>query len=186
MPVPTSLPTPEKKRKRAALVNFSAVAAVSFALDYATKLWALKTLTPAEEQPLIGNLITLKLIFNPGAAFSFLSHATWVFTIFTIIVLLLLPLLMRKVTSHAWSITFGLVGGGAAGNLLDRLTQPPGFAVGHVVDFLNWNDWFIGNVADIWIVVAATIAFILVVKDHPFNPETTPETSANKDTAAHE
>ena len=33
--------------------------------------------------------------------------------------------------------------------------RPPSFGQGHVVDFINYNGWFVGNVADIWIVVAA-------------------------------
>ena len=46
----------------------------------------------------------------------------------------------------------GLLLGAALGNLTDRFVRPPGGGQGHVVDFLDYNGWFIGNVADIWIV----------------------------------
>ena len=62
-----------------------------------------------------------------------------------------------------------LLFGGAIGNLIDRLIQPPSFGMGHVVDFLNWNGWFVGNVADIYIVVAAASMFFLAVFEVPFN-----------------
>src|SRR5699024_7128916 len=33
--------------------------------------------------------------------------------------------------------------------------RDPGFAVGHVVDFINYNGWFVGNIADVAIVLSA-------------------------------
>jgi len=53
--------------------------------------------------------------------------------------------------------------GGALGNLTDRLTRDPGFGRGHVVDFIDYNGWFVGNVADIAIVSAAVLIAILAL-----------------------
>ena len=58
------------------------------------------------------------------------------------------------------AVLLGLLAGGAAGNLWDRLTRPPAIGQGHVVDFINYNGWFIGNVADIWIVGAALVLIV--------------------------
>ncbi len=56
---------------------------------------------------------------------------------------------------------FGIALGGAVGNLIDRLFRDPGFGRGHVVDMINYNNIFVGNVADIAIVGAAVV-FMLV------------------------
>lgn len=131
------------------------VAAVAVMLDLLTKQWALRNLTEGESRPLIGDFIRLQLIHNPGAAFSFGEGFTWIFTILSIGILALIIWYSMTVTDTTLAVILGLIAGGAAGNLWNRLTQPPGFGRGHVVDFINYNGWFIGNVADIWIVLAA-------------------------------
>lgn len=141
------------------------VAAAAFASDLGTKLWATSFLSEGETSPLLGSLITFQLIRNPGAAFSLGAGSAWIFTVLTVGVLGILIWYSRKVTSPVLAVILGLLAGGAVGNLADRLLRPPGFARGHVVDFLNYNDWFIGNVADIWIVVGAVGLFIYFVRD---------------------
>ncbi len=71
---------------------------------------------------------------------------------------------ISKIRSRAWAITLGLLLGGAIGNLIDRLFRYPGFAHGHVVDFIGYWNWFTGNVADIAIVVAAVMLALLSVR----------------------
>lgn len=136
------------------------VAAIAVTADLVTKWWALGNLEEGQSRPLIGDFITLDLVFNPGAAFSLGESATWIFTVLTAIVLVALFWYAFKVDNPVIAVILGMLMGGAAGNLYDRLTQPPGFGRGHVVDFINYNDWFVGNVADIWIVCAA-IALVL-------------------------
>ncbi len=131
------------------------VGVVALALDLWSKSWALNNLVEGEKHPFIGNFITLQLIHNPGAAFSLGAGSTWIFTILSVIILGAIIWYATKVTSVPLAILLGIIAGGAAGNLWDRLTRPPGFGRGYVVDFLNYNDWFIGNVADIWIVGGA-------------------------------
>ncbi len=53
---------------------------------------------------------------------------------------------------------------GATGNLTDRLLRAPGFARGHVVDFLQLPHWPIFNVADASICVAAVFIAVLAVR----------------------
>lgn len=131
------------------------VALLALGLDLVTKWWALGNLEEGVQHSFVGNFITLQLIFNPGAAFSLGEGATIVFTCITVLVIGALIWFSTRVHEVIPAIIVGLLIGGAAGNLWDRLTQPPGFGRGHVVDFINYNNWFIGNVADIWIVVAA-------------------------------
>ncbi|MDO5719987.1 MAG: signal peptidase II [Actinomycetaceae bacterium] len=148
------------------------VATSIFALasDQMTKVWALEHLKVGEIHPFVGSFIQLQLVFNPGAAFSFLAHSTWIFTIVAIVISAGVIYLIPRVHSLPWACALGLLLGGAIGNLIDRLIRPPAFGVGHVVDFLNWNGWFVGNVADIWIVLAAGGLFILAALGIPMSP----------------
>lgn len=41
------------------------------------------------------------------------------------------------------------------------------FAQGHVVDFLAYGTWFIGNVADIVIVAVAITGVLLMLRERP-------------------
>ncbi len=99
----------------------------------------------------------MRLIFNSGAAFSVGSGSTWLFTIVAAVVVVVVLRMAPRLTSLAWAATMGLLLAGALGNLTDRLVRPPAFLRGHVVDFIDYNGWFIGNVADICIVVAAIV-----------------------------
>ena len=62
----------------------------------------------------------------------------------------------RRIRSVAWAALFGLLLGGTLGNLTDRLIRPPGFGVGHVVDFIlvPWLLPAIFNLADTAIVTS--------------------------------
>ncbi|MDO5673133.1 MAG: signal peptidase II [Actinomycetaceae bacterium] len=145
------------------------IAVGTFALDWVTKLLAETYLPPEEIKPLLGTLVSFQLIYNPGAAFSFLSGATWVFTAVAVIVLAAIAWALKHLISIPWAVTLGLTAGGAAGNLFDRLFRQPGFGRGHVVDFINYNGFFVGNMADIAICVAAILIIILAVKNIPLD-----------------
>ncbi len=129
-------------------------------LDRVTKNWALGTLTPGIREPLLGEVLQLNLLFNPGAAFSLGTGITPVFAFVQFAVSLLVVLAAFRVGSTAWAVALGLVLGGASGNLFDRLTRPPGFARGHVVDFLELPNWPVFNVADSAICCAAVLVAI--------------------------
>ena len=60
----------------------------------------------------------------------------------------------RGPTDRSQAVGLGAVLGGALGNLLDRLFRAPGPGRGHVVDFLDYGGLFVGNLADIAIVLA--------------------------------
>ena len=74
-----------------------------------------------------------------------------------------------RVRSRLWAVALGLLLGGVLGNLTDRLFREPGFAVGHVVDFINtpWMMPAIYNVADIFIVsMMIGVALLVLVGLH--------------------
>ena len=143
---------------------FAVVAAVAYALDQVTKALAVALLAPGEVVPLVGDLLGLRLVRNPGAAFSFASGATWVFTLIAAVVVVAVLRTARRLGSRAWALALGLLLAGAAGNLTDRLLRAPGVARGHVVDFLELPNWPIFNIADTAICTAAALVVLLAVR----------------------
>lgn len=164
--------SPAKKHLRAlgagkALALLLPVAVFVFAADQLTKVWAESALVLGDAPiPFIGTLVQLRLIYNPGAALSLASGQTWILTVVSVAVVVFIALMAKKLVSRAWVLTFGLVLGGALGNLYDRLFRAPGFPEGHVVDFLDYGP-FIGNVADIAIVGAAILVGTLALANIP-------------------
>jgi signal peptidase II len=140
------------------------VAVLVAVLDQAAKAWALANLEPGVRRPLVGDLLGLQLIRNPGAALSIATGLTWVLTIVAVVVVVVVLRTSRKIGSTGWAVTFGLLLGGAVGNLIDRLVREPGPLRGEVVDFLAYGSLFIGNLADIAIVVAAGLVMVLVAR----------------------
>src|SRR5699024_4573469 len=111
----------------------------------------------------LGDFLGLQLVYNPGAAFSIATGMTWVFTVISLVVIVFVIRVARRLRSTIWAVTLGMLLGGALGNLYDRLLREPGFGRGHVVDFINYNGWFVGNIADIAIVGAAVLIGVLAV-----------------------
>lgn len=133
-------------------------------IDQLTKHWALQALGDGRTIELVGDYLGLKLTFNSGAAFSLGDSSTWVFTLFAALFVLVLPYFARDVERRSALVLLGVVWGGALGNLIDRLFRDPGFPGGHVVDFIKYYDWFIGNVADIALVGGIAIVVILELR----------------------
>lgn len=134
-------------------------------LDFATKSWALNSLDSRNPVKLIGNFLQLTLYKNSGAAFSLAQGATIIFTFFAISVVAVIAYYSIKITSFGWSIVLGLALGGILGNLTDRIFRAPGFFTGHVIDWIQLPNWPVFNLADSAIVVAASIAVILSIRN---------------------
>ncbi|WP_250445379.1 signal peptidase II [Actinotalea sp. C106] len=149
---------------RPLLVLLLTLAVLVVLVDQATKIWAVAALTEGERIPVVGDLLGLTLLYNPGAALSFATGMTWVFTIAAVAVSVVILRISARLGSRAWAVTLGLLLGGAVGNLIDRLVRDPGFAQGHVVDFIAYGSWFVGNVADIAIVAAAGLVILLSLR----------------------
>src|SRR5690349_16848917 len=111
----------------------AAIAALVLAVDQVTKLIAIEKLTGRGRVDLIGDVFGLRLIRNSGAAFSMATGATWLLTIVAIVAVVVMVRVSRRLGSRGWTLAFGLLLGGALGNLTDRLLREPGFFRGHVV-----------------------------------------------------
>ncbi|TDJ19640.1 MAG: hypothetical protein E2O65_03600, partial [Gammaproteobacteria bacterium] len=94
------------------------------ALDILTKLLAVRYLPP-HPLKILGDWLTLQLVFNPGAAFGIHvgTYSRWVFLVLAIVALIVLGSMVRhtKPGDHVRLIALGLVCGGAVGNLIDRI-----------------------------------------------------------------
>jgi signal peptidase II len=137
------------------------IAAAVVVLDQVTKLWAERTLPGRAPIPVLGELLQFRLRYNPGAAFSMGENVTWLFTIAAAVAAAALLWLVARPQHRGWLIGLALLLGGATTHLGDRLFRAPGFARGHVVDFIDYNGWFVGNVADIALVCGAVWLVLL-------------------------
>ncbi|MCC2031913.1 signal peptidase II [Microbacterium allomyrinae] len=142
-------------RQAAAGTIIAILAALVLAADQLAKHFALENLPYQEPVHVIGDFLIFYLTRNPGAAFSLGEEVTWIFTIaLAAVAITIVWLAATRVKSRLWAVGLGLLLGGVLGNLTDRLLREPGFAIGHVVDFINtpWMMPAIYNVADIFIV----------------------------------
>ncbi|MCT1447210.1 signal peptidase II [Brevibacterium casei] len=165
-----------RPRRRAAMLGF-VVALVAGSVDQLTKVWAEATLALGERQPLLGDLLAIQLAFNPGAAFSLGASATPIITVIAIAGSAVAAWLIGRTTSLPWAVGLGLILGGAFGNVVDRLTRAPGPGRGHVVDFIAYADWFIGNVADVFVFAGLALCVILAANGKRMRPEHAPRST---------
>jgi signal peptidase II len=156
------------------------IALLGLSLDAVTKVVMVDRLEPGQPVRVLGDVLTLRLIRNPGAAFSLGENVTFVFALLSIGVLGFVVLRLAPQLGHTgWAVALGLLCAGVGGNLTDRLFRAPGFLRGHVVDFLQLPHWPIFNVADMCITTAAVLIMVLsVVKNVAINGERYPKAVA--------
>ena len=155
---------------RSTLIVAFAIATIVFVLDQLSKLWAENTLEHNVAQPLVGDILKLRLIYNSGAAFGLGGSITPIITGVQLgIALAVVFVLVRSVRSRAWAISLSLLLGGALGNIVDRLFRDPGPRTGHVVDFLELPHWPIFNVADIAVTSGAGLLVLLTLVNVPLD-----------------
>lgn len=133
---------------RSPRIRVLAIACVVWLLDFSSKRWALSALADGQQIDLIGSFLRLRLTRNSGAAFSLGTGVTWLFTLIAIAVIIAILIAAARVRHWTWMVGFGGLAGGALGNLTDRLTQPPAFGLGHVVDFIAAPNFPVFNLAD--------------------------------------
>ncbi len=136
---------------------------VVFAADRLTKLWLADYLT--QNGPVaITDWLTFYLTYNRGVAFGMFQGVGQVVGWLTLIVLVFMVGYLRQLPSKMWLMRLGLalVVGGAAGNLVDRITT------GEVVDFiaLSFFPW-VFNLADIAVNGGMIIALLGSFVQHP-------------------
>lgn len=156
--------------KRARIYDALALltAVVVIALDQLTKALIVAHLSPPESQPpipIIGDYLSIYYIHNNGAAFSLFANTVFLALLIIVAIAVILYLYVRMLNNGplAYKLVFGMIIGGAAGNLIDRAIRG-----GYVVDFV----WFripqinysfaIFNLADASISVGVVLLFVLL------------------------
>lgn len=132
-------------------------AGVVFALDRVTKAWAVAELATVHSRPWLGEWVRLTYVRNTGVAFGLGAGQGLPFAAITFVALVLVLVLALQERSRTWlrSAALGLVVGGAAGNLLDRIRW------GSVVDFIDFgyrrNMFPVFNAADAAITIGVAL-----------------------------
>ena len=128
------------------------VAVLAVAADAATKAWALSRLSGGRQVTTAGGLIRLRLVINHGAAFGLGAGYEPLLSVVAFAGVILLGTWAVRAAGRAEGVGAARAAAGAAGNLIDRLTRPPGVLHGGVVDWLHLS--FYGptfNLADVWL-----------------------------------
>ena len=124
------------RSRRYATAAFAIGVAVG-ALDVGSKILAVAALSGHPPVTLLGGLITLQLYRNAGAAFGVGPSFTAIYALVAAAVLATIMRVSGRLQSWLWTIALGLVLGGAAGNLVDRLFRSPGPMRGFVIDWIK-------------------------------------------------
>jgi signal peptidase II len=140
------------------------VAVVALAVDQVSKHLAVRELSGRAPVEVVGELLQLRLVRNPGAAFSAGASLTPVISVVAIIATIVAVYYALQVRHRGWAIALGLVIAGVGGNLVDRMLRAPGPFRGHVVDFFALPSWPVFNVADICIDVAGVMFVVFLFR----------------------
>jgi signal peptidase II len=141
------------------------IGSVVCAVDAASKVLVVANLTSPRPVVLLGGLLTLRLYRNPGAAFNIGPSYTVIYALIAVGVLVGIIRVSGRLRSWPWAIALGLLLGGAAGNLLDRIFRSPGPLHGAVVDWIKLA-YFppVFNVADSAITIGAALLVLAGVR----------------------
>jgi signal peptidase II len=150
------------------------VAVVVLLVDTVSKALVLAHLREGYPVRLLGGAIYLSLTRNTGAAFGLGSGYTVVLGAIAVAVVVVIVVFARRLRSLPWALSLGLVLGGAAGNLVDRLFRGSVPFRGAVVDFISLfspygTGWAIFNLADSALCVGVVIAVFLELTGRKFD-----------------
>lgn len=134
-------------------------------LDQLVKYLVVQNIPLGTHVPFLPHILDLTYVKNTGAAFSLFAQHTWILTLISLVMSVVLALaLVKKFFRHPLGrVCLSLVLAGAVGNLIDRAFQ------GYVVDMFNvlFMDFAVFNVADICLVVGTigAAAYYLLLAD---------------------
>ena len=162
--------SPAPRNALALMLPWLVLAVLVGVLDQVTKQLVLANLHRGEMIPVTG-FFDLVLVYNTGAAFSFLAeHSGWQRWFFTVLALAISAWLLALMHHHRHEkllpAAFALIIGGALGNVYDRIVH------GAVVDFLHFHSagwsWPAFNLAD----SAITVGVVMMLWGQLFGPST--------------
>jgi signal peptidase II len=145
------------------------VATTVVLLDQISKVMAVAWLDDGRVVDVVDGVLQLRLVRNPGAAFSVATNMTVVLALVASVVVVVILRISRRLRSGPWAVALGCLLGGAVGNLIDRVFREPAPLRGHVVDFLELPNWPVFNLADSAIVGAAVLVVLLTLRGVAFD-----------------
>lgn len=104
---------------------------------------------------ILGSFVGFERIMNDGIAFGVDLPLWLMVTLIPIVIFIICILAYRSKKDSLSSIAFGLILGGALGNIIDRLNDS------HVTDFIQIGWWPIFNIADSCITIGVAILFLM-------------------------
>jgi signal peptidase II len=154
--------------RRAGLILALGLAFAVFVLDQGIKALVEGSMRVGESVEVVPGFLSLTHIKNDGGAFGILGGSQVVLLAGSAVAIaVVLWMLLSGEPSTPTTIGCGLILGGAAGNLLDRLST------GEVTDYVHFSFWYIFNAAD----AAITVGVVLLLLSTLW-PENTARTSA--------
>lgn len=150
-------------QRRRCLIVLIGVALGVVVVDHLVKAWVAGHTVGETFAEFLGGFVRFTYVQNSGAAFSIGTGYTWIFTIIAVVVAVVILRTSRRLGSVWWAIALGGLLGGLLGNLVDRLTREPGFARGHVVDFIQLPHFAVFNIADMFITCSAVLMVALAL-----------------------
>ena len=140
------------------------------ALDQFVKAKVISSMVPGESIPVIQDFFHITYVLNPGAAFGILPNQRIFFLVAGGILLVLAAYFYPRINRRDNFSKFGAVSlvSGAAANLIDRVQS------GLVIDFLDFRNWPVFNIADVAIVLGMfmMVYVILFKMDGNLKPQT--------------
>lgn len=130
-------------------------------IDRFLKILVQKNFIEGETLIVIPKVFHLTYVLNPGAAFGLLAGRTWIFVVTALLVVGGVIYGQSRIPHRETlaRLALGMIGGGALGNLYDRLV------IGRVVDYLDFQIWpFVFNFADSMIVIGVGLLFFLLYR----------------------
>ena len=149
----------DRRGKFLIYVRVLVAATAIFALDALTKMLAVNSLTQVQSVSVIPNIFHFTLVLNDGVAFGLLKDKADIFIPVSLGAMAFIILYIRRSVfiNAATTLALGLILGGAAGNLIDRIR------FGYVIDFLDFRIWPVFNIADSAISIGAGILILSLI-----------------------
>ncbi len=135
--------------------------------DQATKALLVATREGKPPIRIVGQILTIYVTRNSGAAFGFAPAATVLFTGVAVAAAMLIAIKAPRLHSAGWAAALGLVLAGAIGNLCDRLLRAPGIGRGAVVDFVDLQHFADFNIADSCLTCGVVLIVVLSLRGIP-------------------
>ena len=129
------------------------------ALDMLTKRWAAMAFSDGP-QTIIPGVLSFRFTENSGAAFSLFQDAGAWLGVAAVIAVGLIGASLGRRRPLFEVVAFGMIIGGALGNLIDRIARGEGFLDGRVIDWVQLPNYPTFNVADSSISVAVVVLLI--------------------------